>query len=360
MARFCGTRYAVTFSSGTAALHAACFAAGLKSGDEALTSPISFAASANCALYQGASVRFADVDPATAQVTADTLKSALSRHVKVLIPVDFTGRPCDIKAIRGLADKTGAIVILDACHSFGARYRQGLPHRISRAKGRRQTEAGERWRRTGNGAHAHMTCFSFHPVKTITTGEGGAVTTDDRRYYERLRMFRHHGIVKPPDGGLKRVGKIKSWYHEMRALGNNSRLTDFQCALGLSQLQRVDKFIAARRCIVERYRQELAGTVDFLAGDDSARVSAHHICPILVEANRRDKIFRALHTAGIGAQVHYIPIYRHPYYRDRFGIDPKNFPSAENYFKRTITLPVFADMTRSMQDRVIGGLIVTM
>ena len=336
LARYCGAKYVVVFSSATAGLHAACAVAGLKAGDEAITSPISFAASANCILYQGARVRFADVNADSAQITAETVAPVISKKTKVVIPVDFTGRPVAIAPLFALTQKKNLTLIVDAAHSLGATYSlRGREYRV------------------GSCAHADMTVFSFHPVKSMTTAEGGAVTTNCKIHYERLLRFRQHGITKTQKDFVNPEFAKCGWYYEMQDLGYNYRLTDIQCALGLSQLKRLETFINKRRHIVDLYRDKLSGVVDFLSGDDNAFQSAHHLLPILVEPKRREFIFNKLRAAGIGVHLHYLPIYRLPYYTKNLPENFRNYPSAESYFRRAITLPVFPDLKKRDQDFVI-------
>lgn len=339
IAHFCGVKYVVVFSSATAGLHAACAVAGLKKGDEAITSPISFAASANCILYQGARVRFADVDADTAQITADTVSTQINSKTKIIIPVDFTGRPVDVAALFALAQKKKIVMIIDAAHSMGASYL---------VRGRQY--------QVGSCSHADMTVFSFHPVKSMTTAEGGAVTTNNKDYYEKLVRFRQHGITKTVREFVNPEFSRCGWYYEMQDLGYNYRLTDIQCALGLSQIKRLKTFIDQRRHLVSIYRDKLKGVVGFLKGDDVSHASSHHLLPILVEPRRREEIFNRLRSAGIGVHLHYLPIYRLPYYAKNFPENPRNYPQAEKYFRSAITLPVFPDLKKREQDFVIKTL----
>jgi UDP-4-amino-4,6-dideoxy-N-acetyl-beta-L-altrosamine transaminase len=339
-AAYVGARHAVAFSSGTAALHGAAFAVGVAPGDVAVTSPITFVASMNSALYLGAAPRFADVDPDTWNL--DVRDGAAFAGAKLIVPVSFAGLPVDVAALRAVAPE-GAAIVEDAAHALGA-IRDG-----ARVGG---PGAG------GSGRSADVTCFSLHPVKTMTTGEGGVATTEDDALAERLRAFRTHGIVRGDattpgahDGG---------WWYEMRELGFNYRITDVQCALGLSQLPRVEGWVRRRNALALAYRERLAGEERIAlppAAPEGSR-HGHHLFVIGVRAGaaERRRVFDGLRAAGIGVQVHYIPVTRQPYYRQTFGIDPTDYPHAEAYYERAITLPLFPAMDEGDVDRVVGEL----
>ncbi|MQL51439.1 UDP-4-amino-4,6-dideoxy-N-acetyl-beta-L-altrosamine transaminase [Desulfofundulus thermobenzoicus] len=330
-----GARYAVAFSSGTAALHGACFAAGVGRGDEVITSPITFAASANCALYLGAKPVFADIDPHTYNIDPAEIEKKITPATRVILPVHFTGQPCDLDPIHALAAKHNLTVIEDAAHALGAEYR-GRPI----------------------GGLSDMTIFSFHPVKHITTGEGGMVTTNSEEYRQWLLLFRNHGIVRDPDLLVDDQGP---WYYEMQDLGYNYRLTDIQAALGLSQLARLDRFLERRREIAQMYNEAFAHlpevTIPYQA--PHAR-SAWHLYVLALNPDRlkasRRRIFEALRAENIGVNVHYIPVYRHPYYRwlgdpDSCSLSGFYCPNAEDLYQRIITLPLFPAMTdRDVRD----------
>lgn len=335
LARYCGARYAVAFCNGTAALHGATHAAGLQSGEEGITSALTFAASANCMRFQGAEVLLADIDPNTAQITADTVKSLITKKTRVVIPVDYAGRPSDLEDLAALSRKHKLTMILDACHSLGASY-----------------QSGGKTKKTGACDLADMTVFSFHPVKSITTGEGGAVLTNNELFYRHLKLFRMHGITKDPKELKDRKLARNAWYYEMQDLGHNYRITDVQCALGLSQLKTLDDRIKKRKKIVAFYKQELGDLVGLLASDDNGR-SAHHIFPVLVDPKKRDRIFKSLHKKGIFVQLHYIPVYRQPYYRTRYNYDVTCFPQTEKFFHSAMSLPVFPDLRPSQLKYVI-------
>jgi len=329
-----GARHAVAYSSGTAALHGAAFAAGLDEGDEVLAPPLTFAASTNCALYQGASPRFVDVDPATWNLDAAAAAAACTTRTRAIVPVSFAGLPADLAPLEAVRDRV--VVIEDAAHALGA-VRDGRP--------------------VGGPGGADMTCFSLHPVKLMTTGEGGLVTTEDDEYASRLRAFRTHGIVRedlqpgPFEGG---------WYYEMRQLGFNYRITDVQCALGMSQLTRVPEWIERRNALADRYRAALAGE-DRIALPPAAPAGSRHayhlfVIRVLAGAEARLRTFEALRAAGIGVQVHYIPVYRLPYYRDTLGMPQDECPATEEYYAGAITLPLFPSMADEDVDRVVEEL----
>lgn len=323
IATFVGARDAITFSSGTAALHAAAFAAGLGPGDEGITSPLTFCATANCVLYQGAKPVFADVEPRTLTIDPEQVARKITAKTKVILPVDYAGHPAQLQSILELADRHGLTVIEDASHALGADY-----------GGRRV------------GGISHMTVFSFHPVKHVTTGEGGMVTTNDAELARRLRQFRNHGI----DGMTRGEHPQEPWYYEMVALGYNYRLTDIGCALGCSQLKRLEKNIARRRTIASRYThafQDLPGAIPPTVEPDAG--PAWHFYPLRLDLPQlrvgRADIFRGLRAEGIGVNVHYIPVHWHPYYRHVFGDQRGQFPMAEAAYEALISLPLFHGMT---------------
>jgi len=332
-ANYVGAPYAVAVSSGTAALHTACFAAQIKKGDEAITTPITFAASANCVLYQGGIPVFADIREDTLNIDPEEIKKKITSDTRAIIPVDFTGQPVDLEKILQIARKNNLIVIEDASHALGATYKDSKIGSIS-----------------------DMTIFSFHPVKHITTGEGGMITTNNKEYYERLILFRTHGITKDKGKLLNYDGP---WYYEMQELGYNYRLTDFQCALGISQLKKIDIIIQRRREIVQKYNYEFKSVPEIKIPQITPAGSnpAWHIYIIQLNLDRlkvdRREIFEALRAENIGVNVHYIPVHLQPYYQKRFGYHPGDFPKAENYYSRAITLPVFPKMS----DKDIGDVV---
>jgi len=297
-----GTAHAVSFSSGTAALHAAAFAAGLKAGDEAITTPMTFAATANCVLYTGATPMFADVNGDTLNLDPDQIVKRLSSKTRAVLPVDYAGHPADLAAILEIARKNGLIVIEDACHALGAEYKKRCVGNI-----------------------ADMTVFSFHPVKHITTGEGGMVTTNDPQFDETLRRFRNHGI----SSDARQRQASGQWYYEMVLLGFNYRLPDIVCALGIEQLKKLDANLARRREIAGRYTAAFAEIPGVIPPTVRAEANpAWHLYPIRLQLERltadRGEIFRALRAENIGVNVHYIPVHLHPYYREKFGFRGEN------------------------------------
>jgi len=337
LAERCGARHAVAVSSGTAALHLACLALGLGPGKRLVTSPLSFAASANCALYCGAAADFADVDPATGNMTPETLAAALrSAPADVVVPVHFSGRPADVEGIARTA--AGAAVVEDACHAVGAEV---------------LTSSG--WTKVGSCSHSAAVVFSFHPVKPLTTAEGGAVLTQDEALARRVRALRTHGIVREPGMHEAHGG----WYYEMRDLGFNYRITDVQAALGLSQLRRLDEGLARRRRLVMQYREELEGVAGVVLPPAEQGVrSSWHLFPVRIDHTRagRRHVYDTLRAEGIRPQVHYIPVHLHPYYRRRFGFVPGRFPAAEAFYDEELSLPLFATMTREDVTRVATAL----
>jgi perosamine synthetase len=322
-AAWVGARYAVSFSSGTAALHGATFAADVGAGDEAITTPLTFAATANCVLYQGGTPVFADISDRTLNIDPDEIERRITPRTKALLPVDYAGRPADLARIAEIADRHGLTVIEDACHALGAEYRN---------------------RRVGG--ISHMTVFSFHPVKHLTTGEGGMVTTDNADFAEQMRKFRNHGI----SSNARDRQREGQWHYEMVLLGFNYRLTDIACALGLRQLQKLEANLARRREVAARYATalcEMPGVIIPLA--DDALSPAWHLYPIRLDLKRlaagRAEIFRALRAENIGVNVHYIPVHLHPYYRDRFGYKGGEFPAAEAAYETLLSLPMFHGMS---------------
>ena len=328
IADYVDARHAVSFSSGTAALHAAVLAAGLKPGDEAITTPLTFCATANAALYGGGTPVFADVRDETLTIDPKEVERRITPRTKVLLPVDYAGQPADLDALLALADRHELIVIEDAAHALGAKYRSRMVGSIS-----------------------HMSVFSFHAVKHLTTGEGGMVTTNNGEFVQRLREVRNHGI----DSDARARQADGQWHYEMTTLGFNYRLTDIACALGLAQLPRLPANLARRRAIAARYEKALA-TISSLALPIVAAdvTSAWHLYPVRVDASLdRAEVFDALRAEGLGVNVHYIPVHLHPYYRSRFGYRGGEFPIAETASGRLISLPLFHGMTDEDVDDVI-------
>jgi len=323
VADYVGARYAVAFCNGTAALHAACFAAGIGPGDEVITTPITFLASSNSVLYMGGKPVFADIDKRTYNLSPDNAAACITPRTKAMIPVDFTGQPVEIDRIMMLARDHGLVVIQDAAHSLGAEY------------GGRKI-----------GAWADMTMFSFHPVKHITTGEGGMIVTNNEDYFRRLQLFRNHGMSRDP---LMMHAYEGPWYYEMHELGYNYRMTDMQAALGVSQMDKLDRFVAARRSIAREYDEAFGGMEGLVIPEQHADAnSSWHLYVLRWDMDRfesdRRTIFEALREENIGVNVHYIPVYRQPYYRNQ-GYSQVSLPNAEDYYSNVISLPIFPKMT---------------
>jgi perosamine synthetase len=334
LAAWVGAKFAVAFSSGTAALHGAAFAAGLKPGDEAITSPLTFAATANCVLYQGARPVFADVSPDTLNLDPDRLAEQITPNTRAVLPVDYAGHPADLDPILALAEQHGLTVIEDACHALGAEYH-----------GRR------------SGSIAHMSVFSFHPVKHLATGEGGMVTTDRADLAESLRRFRNHGI----SSDARQRQASGQWHYEMVALGFNYRLTDIACALGVSQMKNLEANLARRREIADRYTYAFRELPSLVTPSVRTGINpAWHLYPVRVNAAKlntdRAHIFRALRAENIGVNVHYIPVHLHPYYRERFGYQGGEYPVAEAAYEQLISLPMFHGMSDQDVQDVIEAL----
>nr|AYQ73818.1 UDP-4-amino-4,6-dideoxy-N-acetyl-beta-L-altrosamine transaminase [Cohnella candidum] len=330
MAKTVGARYAVAFANGTAALHAACSAAGIGDGDEVITTPMTFAASANCVLYQNGTPVFADIDERTYNVDPVEVEKLVTDRTKAIIAVDFTGQPANLAALRKIASKHGLVLIEDAAHALGASY-QG----------------------SKVGSVSDMTMFSLHPVKHVTSGEGGVITTNSEEYYRKLLRFRSHGIVRDRES-LENPSR-GAWYYEMQELGYNYRLTDFQAALAVSQLDKLDRFVERRRAIADRYNEAFCDMEEaILPEQDGNGESSWHLYVVQLKLDRlrfgRDEIFERMHAENIGVNLHYIPVHLHPYYR-RLGYGPGLCPKAERFYDRVLTLPLFPAMTdRDVED----------
>jgi UDP-4-amino-4,6-dideoxy-N-acetyl-beta-L-altrosamine transaminase len=325
VAQACEAPYAVAFSSGTAALHAACHAAGARPGDEVLTSPITFAASANAAAYVGATPTFADIDPATRNVSAETVATALTARTRAVIPVDYAGLPAPVAEIRA-AVGPDVVLIEDAAHALGARRADGP---------------------VGDCRHVDMTMFSFHPVKPVTSGEGGMLTVRDEGLRDTLREFRSHG--------MRRGGAQGGWWMEQHALGFNYRLSDLQSALGHSQLAKLERFIAARNAIADRYRAELAGlALELPPAAPEGALHGYHL--FAIHTGARQALYDGLRERGVLAQVHFIPVYWHPWYHEAYGYARGLCPAAEAYYAGCLSLPCFPALTADEQGTVIAAV----
>jgi UDP-4-amino-4,6-dideoxy-N-acetyl-beta-L-altrosamine transaminase len=341
ISEYTGAQYCVVFSSGTAALHAAYFAAGLGQGDEIITSPITFVATSNAALYLGAEPVFSDVEPDTANLDIDEIEERIHPNTKLLVQVHFAGHPVDMASMRALADKYRLKVIEDACHALGAQYK---------------TE-NDAWVKVGNCTYSDMTILSFHPVKHIATGEGGAVLTKNKEVYDRLLMFRSHGITKnKSDFVSSNNGEYGEWYYEMQLLGYNYRMTDIQAALGHSQLMKVEGFVKARREIATYYNSAFLGNPFFdIPVERDYCKSSYHLYTIRLKnhlMNRRTAIFSRMREEGLGVQVLYIPVYLQPYYR-KLGYEEGCCPIAEDFYSRAISIPIYHGMTMSDRTEVV-------
>lgn len=342
VARYCGAKFAVAVSSATAALHIACLAAGLKPGDNLWTSPNTFVASANCGLYCGARPDFVDIDPRTYNLSVDALKQKLARAEnqgelpRIVIPVHFAGQSCDMDAIAGLGKRYGFTVIEDASHAIGGRYRDT---------------------RVGSCAFSDMTVFSFHPVKIITTGEGGMILTNRQDLYEKLVRLRSHGITRDPM--LMEGESDGPWYYQQIELGFNYRITDIQAGLGVSQIRRLDEFVARRRSLAARYDTLMRDLPLTLPWQHPDAYSAFHLYVVRLHLDAIGKshrqVFDEMRQQGVGVNLHYIPVHTQPYYRG-MGFKPGDFPEAEQYYREAISLPLYPGLSDSEQDRVAQAL----
>ena len=334
-ADYVGAKYAVAVSNGTAALHIACLAAGLQKGDEGITTPITFAASSNCMLYCGAKPVFCDINLDDYNIDENKIKSYINEKTKVILPVDFTGQCCNIGKIMRIAKENNLIVIQDASHSLGTKY---LDKQI--------------------GSIADMTTFSLHPVKTITSGEGGVVTTNSLALYEKLKLYKTHGITKSK--GNLRNKEHPEWYYEQIYLGYNYRITDLQSALGISQLNKIEKFITKRKKLVNLYNK-LLKDIDGIILQKEAYYSdtSRHLYIIRLDLNKfkatRDDIYSALVAENIGVNIHYIPVYKHPYYKE-IGYEDIICENAETFYNSSITLPLHVNMDESDIKDVVNAL----
>lgn len=356
VADYVGAKYAVAVSNGTAALHVACLAAGIGEGDEVITTPITFAASANCVLYCGGTPVFADIDPDIYNISPEELESKITPQTKAIIPVHYTGQPCDMDAILEIARKHDLLVIEDGAHALGASY-----------KGKKI------------GSIADMTCFSFHPVKPVTTGEGGMIVTDNEELYRKLVLYRSHGITRDKDMMQQYEDQLQQssdqvlqeaadmlrgdvmdpggWYYQQLELGYNYRITDISCALGISQMDKLDRFLERRRQIAKKYDEAFADIPQIKTPwQQEGCQSGWHLYMIQTMERSRREVFDGLRQAGIGVNVHYIPVYRHPYYQ-RNGYAGVHCLNAEAFYERAVSLPIFPGLTGSQQDYVIEHVI---
>lgn len=330
VASYTGAKYAVAISNGTSALHAACFAAGIGRGDEVITTPLTFAASANCVLYCGGTPVFADVDPYTYNIDPEDIRKKITDKTRAIIAVHLAGQPCDMDEIHSIAQEHNLIVIEDGAHALGSVY-----------KGKKV------------GCLSDMTTFSFHPVKPITTGEGGMIMTDNGELYKRLVLFRSHGITRDESMMTRNEGP---WFYQQLDLGYNYRITDIQCALGCSQMRKLDKFLKRRRELAERYNNAFIEcdniVIPYQLPDTQ---SGWHLYIVQVKNHDRKQVFETLRDKGIGVNVHYIPVYMHPYYQEH-GYRDVHCANAEEIYSHIISLPLYPGLTDDQQDYVIDTL----
>ncbi|MGA1847643.1 UDP-4-amino-4,6-dideoxy-N-acetyl-beta-L-altrosamine transaminase [Deferribacter abyssi] len=341
LAEYCGTKFALIFNSGTSALHAAYFAAGLSKGDEFITSPNTFVATANAGLYLGAKPVFVDIEHDTGNIDVNLIEEKITEKTKLIVPVHYAGHPCDMKKIKTIADKYGLKIVEDACHALGARYKvQGSMFKVGSCK------------------FSNMTVFSFHPVKHITTGEGGAVLTNNEEYYEKLKMFRNHGITKDPEKFISLP--TPQWYYEMHFLGHNYRMTDIQAALGISQLKKLDYFIEQRRKIADKYNEKFENNPYFETPEEKDYAFySYHLYPIKLKSpfhKKKKELFKKLRKNGIGVQVHYIPVYWQLFYQN-LGFKKGICPNAEKFYEKVISLPIFPSLTDNELSYVIEKIL---
>jgi len=339
---YCGSEYGVAVNSATSALHIACLALGLGKGDYLWTSPNTFVASANCGLYCGAKIDFVDIDPLTYNLSPEELEKKLiqakqhNKLPKIVIPVHFAGQSCDMRRIYSLSQEYGFKIIEDASHAIGGKY---LDQPI------------------GGCQYSDITVFSFHPVKIITTAEGGLATTNNKKLSERMQLFRSHGVTRDP--GLMTKEAEGSWYYQQVELGFNYRMTELQAALGVSQMRRLDEFIVKRHKLQERYDLLLEDLPIIKPYQDKDSYSALHLYPIKIQVNKvkntKKEIFEALRKNGISVSVHYIPVHTQPYY-ENIGFKKGCYPNAESYYQRSISIPLYFGLTLEQQDKVIESL----
>ncbi|MCP4482328.1 MAG: UDP-4-amino-4,6-dideoxy-N-acetyl-beta-L-altrosamine transaminase [bacterium] len=335
VARKLGAKYAVAVSSGTAALHIACLALGLKQGDEGITSTITFLASSNALIYCGGKPVFVDIDSNSLNIDTAKIEEKITKHTKVLIPVHFAGEPCDMEKIYEFARKYNLHIIEDAAHAIGSKYKDSF---------------------IGSCKYSDMTIFSFHPVKHITTGEGGMILTNSKVYYEKLLELRTHGITR--DSKKFKNGNFDNWYYEMQSLGFNYRLTDMQAALGLSQLEKLDKFIDRRREIVSKYNKSFKDIKHIKIPEKTKDgYSSYHLYVLRIDFAKlkitKAEIVEKLKNRNIGTQVHYIPVHTQPYYQEKFGYKLGDYPVAEKYYQEALSFPLYPKMDDEEVDYVI-------
>lgn len=337
-----GAKFGIAVSSGTAALHLSVAALGLGPGDEVITTPMTFCATANAVLYQGAEVRFVDIDENTLNINPELIEQQITDRTKAIVPVDFRGHPADLSAIRAIANRHNLAVIEDGSHSIGSTYFDGtVQHRC------------------GDGVHADLCTFSFHPVKHITTGEGGAVLTNDPDLYRRVSLLRKHGIDRREEMFSERE-QLGSWVYDMEELGFNYRITDFQAALGMSQLKKLEKFKARRRAIVDFYNEQFLETEELILPFEAQNVDSNfHI--YVLQVNEKAKfsrydLFTYLQGLDYAPMVHYIPVHLLSYYRNRFQCGRGECPIAETFYDRTLSIPLYPSLTDTQVEKVVADI----
>lgn len=332
---YTGAKYCVAVSNGTAALHLAVAALDIEKGSEGITTPMTFVASANCLLYNNLIPVLADIDEKTYNIDPLEIEKKITDKTRVIVPVDFAGQPAEMEKIFEIAKKNNLFVIEDAAHAIGSKYADGS--------------------NVGSCKYSDLTTFSFHPVKTITTGEGGAITTNDKKLYNRLILLRSHGITKNPDFLSQNPGP---WYYEMQDLGYNYRLTDIQSALGTSQLKKLDRFVSRRREIIEKYDESFKNSPNVVIPyEKEGLYSAFHLYVLQIDFEKigktRAEVMTELKAENVGTQVHYIPVHLQPYYKDQFGYKTGDFPIAEGYYSRCLSLPLYPKLNDSDVEEVI-------
>ena len=357
IANYVGAKYAVAVANGTAALHLACMALEIGGGDEVITTPNTFVATSNSILYVGAKPVFVDINNHTLNIDIDQIEKAIlnSSNIKAIFPVHFAGLPCDMERIKQLADKYNLVIVEDASHALGATYNDGT--------------------KVGNCQYSDMTILSFHPVKGIAAGEGGMITTNDKSLYRKLTLLRSHGITKGnfefpgisyPDSSLINKdkalenGELKRWYYEMQYLGYNYRITDIQCALAISQMNKIDLFLDARKSMAKYYDQAFSGAPNIAPLQAHGRDnSSHHIYVVSIDFDKvgisRHQFMQKLAEQGVGSQVHYIPVVNQPYYQDMgYGID--QYPSTNQYYQSTLSIPLYYGLSNADQKLVVSSI----
>lgn len=342
LADYAGARYGVAVSSGTAALHLSVAALGIKSGDEVITTPMTFCATANAALYQGAEVKFVDIDSKTLNIDPNLIEEKITDRTKAIIPVDFRGHPADLPKIKEISNRYNLKIIEDGSHSIGSKYKYNNKEYAC-----------------GGGVHVDFCTFSFHPVKHITTGEGGAVLTDDKDLYRVVSQLRKHGIDRR-DEMFNEKERIGSWIYDMEYLGFNYRITDFQAALGLSQLKKLDKIKSRRREIVNYYNAEFSNIDELILPFEDANADSNfHLYVLQIRKNKRfDRydLFKYLQSIGYSPMVHYMPVHLLSYYRKRYGSKRGDLPVAEKYYDRAISIPLYPSLTDAEVEKVVKDI----